>query len=170
LINGRQMAVPGAFPPSRERPAMECGGAQLRVYSRKVATVVAISGDVDGTNIDRVQAHIRGLICEAQALVLDLSAVECLGVAGLRALSALGDQCEKAGVKLAVVADRFASLTLRADDRANMLPVCGSLAEALELVANRGKVGEVSAFSVFTGYKAVKRVSTIATRGTSATR
>jgi anti-anti-sigma factor len=149
---------------------MECGGAQLRVYSRKVATVVAISGDVDGTNIDRVQAHIRGLICEAQALVLDLSAVECLGVAGLRALSALGDQCEKAGVKLAVVADRFASLTLRADDRANMLPVCGSLAEALELVANRGKVGEVSAFSVFTGYKAVKRVSTIATRGTSATR
>jgi anti-anti-sigma factor len=170
LISGRQIAVPEAFTASRERPAMECGGAQLRICTRKQATVVAISGDVDGTNIDRVQAHIRGLICDAQALVLDLSAVECLGVAGLRALSALSDQCEKAGVKLAVVADRFASVMLRADDRASMPPVCDSLAQALESVANRGKVGDVSAFSVFTGYKGAQRVSTIASRGTSATR
>jgi anti-anti-sigma factor len=149
---------------------MECGGAQLRVDTRKQATVVAISGDVDGTNIDRVQAHVRGLICEAKALVLDLSAVECLGVAGLRALSALSDQCEKAGVKLAVVADRFASVMLRADDRASMAPVCESLAEALESVANRGKDGEVSAFSVFTGYKGARRVSTSGNRGSAATR
>jgi anti-anti-sigma factor len=170
LISGRQIAVPEAFTASRERPAMECGGAQLRVDTRKQATVVAISGDVDGTNIDRVQAHVRALISEAKALVLDLGAVECLGVAGLRALSALSDQCEKAGVKLAVVADRFASVMLRADDRASMAPVCDSLAQALESVANRGKDSDVSAFSVFSGYRGAQRVSTSANRGTAATR
>lgn len=170
MISGRQMAVPEAFTSTRERPAMECGGAQLRICTSKQATVVAISGDVDGTNIDRVQAHIRGLICDAQALVLDLSAVECLGVAGLRALSALSDQCDKAGVKVAMVADRFANMMLRADDRASMAPVCGSLAEALESVANRGKDREVSAFSVFTGYKGAQRVSASGNRGTAATR
>jgi anti-anti-sigma factor len=138
-MTGGHIAISGAPTSRLEDSAIECGGARLRVYSRRQATVVAISGDVDGTNIDRVHAHIRGVISEAQSLVLDLSAVQSMGVAGLRALSAFGDQCEKAGVTWAVVAGRLVSVTLRAGEGANMVPVLGSIAEALDSVTNRGR-------------------------------
>jgi anti-anti-sigma factor len=115
---------------------IDCGAARLRPHARSLATVVAISGEIDASNADDVSQHLRRFLSVGTALILDLSDVECIGVQGLRALFALDDECARSGVEWALVASHPVNLMLRAADPDDLLPVLSSLAEALQWIRN----------------------------------
>jgi anti-anti-sigma factor len=115
---------------------IDCGAARLRPHARSLATVVAISGEIDASNADVVSQHIRRFLSVGTALVLDLSDVECIGVKGLRALFALDDECARSGVEWALVANPSVRLVLGAADPDNVLPVVTSVPEALRWLRN----------------------------------
>jgi hypothetical protein len=58
-----------------------------------------------------------------------------LGVQGLRALMALGEECGRAGVAWTVVASQSIIRLLRVMRRGELLPAVASLAEALQHIS-----------------------------------
>ena len=107
--------------------------ARVRVYPRSRAVVVVeLSGEIDACNAESVGQYMGNFISPPRPLVVDLTDVSFLGARGIRQLFALGDECVKAGVEWTlVVANNLLNRLLHITDRNNVLPVVGSLAEAL---------------------------------------
>lgn len=59
---------------------------EINVRPQEQATIVAITGDVDGKTAPQAQEQILPLIKDGCRLVLDLSGVEYMSSAGLRVL------------------------------------------------------------------------------------
>lgn len=78
-----------AVPDKNTPEQVDCAGAGLRVHSHNAATVVCISGEIDASNADRVGEAIRRFSQRKAPLILNLSYVDFLGVAGFRALITL---------------------------------------------------------------------------------
>lgn len=120
-------------------PGVECHGVRLMAYARSVATVVAISGEIDATNVDCVQRRVRRFLSVGTALILDLSGVESFGVQGLRALLAFDGECARAGVEWMLVASPAVGVMVRAGDGDGVLPAVGSVVEALRWLRDRSR-------------------------------
>jgi anti-anti-sigma factor len=78
-------------------------GVQLCSRPRPPATVIAVSGEVDATNSERVKDYLVGFVHVDHPLVLDLSGVEFLGVAGFRAVIRFAVKCRRAEREWALV-------------------------------------------------------------------
>lgn len=87
----------------RYRYVIDCGGAQIFVYVRSLATVVRIDGEVDGSNAGRVGAEIRRFTKARTPLILDLSHLDFLGIDGFQELLSLNHRHHTAGLYCSVV-------------------------------------------------------------------
>ncbi len=78
--------------------------AQMRQESRPDGLVIWLSGEIDLSNIDRLQRTIDRA-SEGQAkLVLDLAAVEYIDSQGLRLITQLARKLDSAGTAFEIVA------------------------------------------------------------------
>ena len=83
--------------PDRNTPELlDCAGAGLRVHAHNVATVVCVSGEIDASNADRVGEAIRRFSRQKAPLILNLSQLDFLGIAGFRALITLNHEHQQA--------------------------------------------------------------------------
>jgi anti-anti-sigma regulatory factor len=109
----------------------DCGGARIRVYSRHLATVVTIQGDIDTRNVGRISAYARRFILAKTPVVLDLSEVNSLAAEGMSLLQAVDDACRGVEVEWTLVASPAVIETLRDFAGEAMFPVVRSVHEAL---------------------------------------
>lgn len=112
-------------------PSIDCDGAQMRAVCRQLATVVTITGDLDGGNVDRISAHAKRFALSEKPLVLDLSGVSSFAAQGLSLLHSADDACEAAGVEWILIASQPVSRVLRLHGYENTVPTAQSVAEAL---------------------------------------
>ncbi|BBZ76047.1 anti-sigma factor antagonist [Mycolicibacterium anyangense] len=111
-------------------PAVDYKGAHVRAHFRHVATVAAISGRIDASNVDHLTNSVARFVLADQPFILDLSGVESFSPQALRLLFALDDRCSAVGVDWAVVASEAVKRRLRIRNNDVLFPVVGSLAEA----------------------------------------
>src|SRR5262245_50297657 len=81
---------------SRYRYTADCGGARMFVYARHLAAVLCVDGEVDGSNADTLAAQIRRFTKVQNPVILDLSHLDFLGVAGFRAVLAVNHEQQTA--------------------------------------------------------------------------
>lgn len=126
----------------RGNATYECSGAQVRAYSRHLATVVTVRGEIDAVNVDRVSEYIRRFVLAQYPVVLDLSGVTHFSTAGYTLLCMLDEECYVAGVQWTLVASGAVSEVLGdgCDDQ-TAFPTARSTHEALrglaEAITNR---------------------------------
>lgn len=111
-------------------PAVDYDGAQVRARFRHGATVVAVSGRIDSSNVERVCVYATRFILADKPFVLDLSGVNSFASQALRLLSMIEDLCVTAGVEWAMVASDAVTQRLRARNADGLFPAVGSVAEA----------------------------------------
>jgi anti-anti-sigma factor len=107
---------------------------RLSTHDENAATVVAASGEIDASNIDRLTEYTRRILSEDvedRPLVLDLSELRFIGAQGIPALFTLGEECGRAGVGWAIVASHPVERLLRVGDSDHRLPTARSLSQAL---------------------------------------
>jgi anti-anti-sigma regulatory factor len=109
-------------------PAFVCEGARMRAYCRQLATVVAVNGDVDAANIDRVSQYCRRFILAEKPFILDLSGVNSFATQGISLLDAVDEDCLATGVEWSLIAS---DAVLQAVDGPASFPTANSVAEAL---------------------------------------
>jgi len=128
-----EMRTPHLPEEPRCRYVIDCGGAQLHVHARSLATALRIDGEIDASNTDRVAQAIRHFSKLKAPLILDLSHLDFLCVAGLRALLSLNDEHQQTRLHCSVVSGpALHRLTRVITDHG--LPIVESVPEALELV------------------------------------
>lgn len=130
-------ANPEITPRVREQPrccyVIDCAGAQLQVHVRRPATVLRLDGQVDASNADSVADAIRRFSKPQAPLVLDVSHLEFLAVAGLRTLISLNHEYQQAGLHCSVVGGpALRRLTRVVTDHG--LPIVDSVAEARQII------------------------------------
>lgn len=118
----------------RENATFDCGGAQVRAYSRHLATVVTVSGEIDVINVDQVKASVRRFVLETDRVVLDLSELHTFAPVGIGLLCMLDDEWRAAGVEWMLVASPAVIEALGAEAGA-MFPITRSVHEALHNAA-----------------------------------
>lgn len=111
-------------------PAVDYDGAHIRAHFRHAATVVAVSGRIDSSNVDRVSECAMRFILADKPFVLDLSGVSFFAPQAFRLLSNIDDLCLTAGVEWAIVTSDAVSQRLRARSNEGLFPVVDSVAEA----------------------------------------
>jgi anti-anti-sigma factor len=113
----------------------DCGGAQVRAYSRHLATVVTVRGEIDALNVDKVCAHVRRFVLGTSPVVLDMSGVSHFGPAGITLLHAVDEDSRAAGVEWTLVASPAVSEVLgdRCDE---VLPIARSVHRAIRNLAD----------------------------------
>jgi len=122
---------PGRCGEPRTRYVIDCAGAQVHVHARSLATVLRIEGEIDGSNADLVTQAIRRFARLKAPLVLDVSHLDFLGSAGLRALLLLNEEHRQARLHCNVVSGAaLRRLTGVTTDHG--LPVVDSVPEALQ--------------------------------------
>ncbi|PRI16597.1 hypothetical protein B2J96_05520 [Mycobacterium shigaense] len=115
---------------------IDCGAARLHVHTRSTATVLRLEGEVDVSNADLVGAAI-GRFCRLNApLVLDLSQLGFLGIAGFRMLLVLNDENRAAKRHCSVVGGSALRLLTRVFID-HGLPVIASVPEAIHIIEDR---------------------------------
>lgn len=112
---------------------IDCAGAQLRVQPHRLATVLRIEGEIDASNADLVARAARRFVRLRVPLILDVSRVEYLGSAGLRALLLVDDECRLAGLHCSVVAGASLRRLTRLVTGLH-LPLVDSVADALQRI------------------------------------
>ncbi len=115
-------------------PVFDCNGARLRAQSRRLATVVTISGEVDMVNVDRVTEHARRYVLAATSVVLDLSGVLHMDDHGLALLRAFDEDCAETGQDWVLIASDAVIDVLAGTPDA--YPIAGSVPEALTYFAD----------------------------------
>jgi anti-anti-sigma factor len=118
----------------RENSTFDCGGAEVRAYSRHLATVVTVRGEIDVVNVDRVKAAVRNFVVGANPVVLDLSEMDNFAPVGIGFLCMLDDEWRAAAVEWTLVASR-AVVEMLGDGAGAMFPMTRSVHEALHNVA-----------------------------------
>ncbi|HEX5252420.1 MAG TPA: ANTAR domain-containing protein [Mycobacterium sp.] len=109
-------------------PAGDVSGVRLR----PPATIAGISGEIDAGNVGDVRRYVAGLISIGRMLVLDLSEVQFLSVAGLRLLQSIDEQCVKAELDWALVSSDAVDMMLRVAGHHHELPTSRSVTAALQ--------------------------------------
>ena len=124
-------------PHGSDAPHGSDSGRGVRLCSRPhpSATVITVSGEVDACNAARVSDYIMGFLYADHPLVLDLSGVKFLGVAGLRAVIRFAAECRRAERQWALVSSDAVNLMLRLTDGNYRLPTVGLVDDALQRLA-----------------------------------
>ena len=117
-------------------PAFDCGGAQIRVCSRQMATVVTVSGDLDDVNLDKVSQYAKRFVLREKPVLLDLSGVSSATPHVISLLCDIDDACATAGVEWSLIASQPVNGAVRAFDERVELPTMGSVADALNHFAD----------------------------------
>lgn len=112
---------------------IDCAGAQLHVQVRGLATVLRVEGEIDASNADLLAQAARRFVRLRVPLILDVSRVEYLGSAGLRALLLVDDECQLARLHCSVVGGESLHRLTRLVTGLR-LPLVDSVADALELI------------------------------------
>jgi anti-anti-sigma regulatory factor len=112
-------------------PAFDCNGAQVRAWSRQLATVVTVTGDLNDTNLDKVSQHVKRFVLREKPVVLDLSAVSSASPHIVSLLYDVDDACSGAGVEWSLIASQPVSRAVRTFDDWVDLPTVASVADAL---------------------------------------
>lgn len=107
-------------------------GVCLNAQSLGDATVVAATGELDASNIDRLTDYVRSCLAGGRALILDLRQLGFLGAQGIRALFEISDECGVSGTDWALVPGHPVTRLLRICDTEARLPTVASIDEALE--------------------------------------
>jgi len=111
------------------------GGALVRAYSRRLATVVSVSGAVDGRNADQVSARVTRHILDDD-FILDLGGLDSVSSQCRDVVDTVQTVCRAAGVEWVLVAgdEVVVGLGLDADDVT--CAVAQSVREALGFFAD----------------------------------
>lgn len=115
-------------------PVFDCSGARMRAQSRRLATIVTISGDINTVNVDRVTEHARHYVLAANSVVLDLSGVTMADECVAELLDALDVDCATAGVDWVLIAGTAVLDALHGTD--GDYPIAASVPEALGYFAD----------------------------------
>ena len=98
-------------------------------------TIVAVRGDIDGSNAYDLLQEARGrTVIRHAPLILDLTAVTFLGADGLRTLLAISRRHASTAPPWIVVPGRAASRLLQIGDTARQIPTAESVHEALTIL------------------------------------
>jgi anti-anti-sigma factor len=117
----------------RSRYVIDCAGAQLYVHARRVATFLRVDGEIDMANAGLVEQAIRRIARLKAPLILDLSHLDFLGIAGFRLLLALNREHQQAQLHCSMVnGESLRRLTRALPDHG--LPIVESVTEALRLI------------------------------------
>jgi len=117
-------------------PPFECNGAQLRVCSRQLATVVTVTGDLTDANLDRVSQYAKRFVLREKPVVLDLSGVNSATPHIVSLLCDVDDACAAAGVEWSLIASQPVTRAVRTFDDRVVLPTVASVADALNQFAD----------------------------------
>jgi anti-anti-sigma factor len=101
-------------------------------YEFESMTVLTIVGDIDAFNTDHLTRFVTATVKAGQALILDLSQVSFLAVAGLRALLQIGEACLLKGMPWTVITSEAVEMTLRATETEGEVPTTNSMDAALQ--------------------------------------
>lgn len=138
-MTARHIDIDHASPPHCDSAFFDCGGARLRAKTDTGLAVISISGEIDASNVEGVNRHVRELESDCGALIVDLADVDFIAIDGLRALFALNMQCARTGTTLALIASQAVNRLLRVGDHERLLPVVGSATEALLVIRRSGR-------------------------------
>jgi anti-anti-sigma factor len=111
--------------------AFDCGRAHIRSHFRHLATVVAIDGEIDAVNVDRVIECARRFVLARDPLVLDMSNVNSFAAEGISLLRDIAEECRAAGVEWMLVPSPAIIDRLRDADYDALFAVSRSVHEAL---------------------------------------
>lgn len=112
---------------------IDCAGARVCVHARSLATVLRVDGEIDAANAGRLAQAIRRYSRLKAPLILDLSHLDFLGIAGFRVLLALNEEHQNDELLCHVVMGAAVRrLTHILADRD--LPIVDSVSEALQRV------------------------------------
>jgi anti-anti-sigma regulatory factor len=115
-------------------PVFDCSGARLRAQSRRLATIVALSGDLTADNFDLMTEHASPFVQSAASVVLDLSGVTTMCPQAMALIRAFDKTCGDAGVDWALVPSRAVADVLSTDDV--LYPIAESVPDALTYFAD----------------------------------
>jgi len=118
---------------SRRRYAADCAGAQVHVYARSLATVLRIEGEIDASNAERIAQEIRRFARLKTPLILDLSHLNFLAIAGFRALLMLNHEHKRDRLHCSVIPGPAMRPLLRIITD-HGLALADSVPEALQLI------------------------------------
>ncbi len=102
------------------------------------ATVLAISGDVDAANAERVQDYATPFVLGEEAFILDLSGIAFFGARGISVLIAIRDARQATAAPWALVPSRVVTRVLRLTAYDTELPTADSVRNALALITGIG--------------------------------
>jgi len=85
-------------------PAHDCDGALIRAHSRRLATVVSVSGELSARNRDRVASRVARFVMEETDFILDLGGLDSVDIACRSLIHVVDDACRIAGVAWVLVA------------------------------------------------------------------
>jgi anti-anti-sigma regulatory factor len=117
-------------------PPFDCDGAQVRVCSRQLATVVTVTGDLNDANIDRVSEYTKRFVLREKAVVLDLGAVSSATPHIASLLFDVDDACSSTGVEWSLIASQPVTRAVRIFDDRVELPTVATVADALNQFAD----------------------------------
>jgi anti-anti-sigma regulatory factor len=117
-------------------PPFECNGAQVRVCSRQLATVVTVTGDLDDVNLEQVSKYAKRFVLREKPVVLDLSGVNSATPHIVSLLCDVDDACCAAGVEWSLIASQPVTRAVRTFDDRVELPTVASVADALNHFAD----------------------------------
>jgi anti-anti-sigma factor len=120
----------------RNRYLIDCGAAQLHVHARGTATVLRLDGEVDVSNANLIGQAVRRFCRLNAPLILDLSHLGFLGVAGFRMLLSLNEECRQADLHCSVVGGAALRLLTRVFVDHGLV-IVDSVSEAMGVVDDR---------------------------------
>jgi anti-anti-sigma factor len=92
--------------------------------------VAKVSGEIDAGNVDKFRAYVASATSAGRMLIVDLSGVDFLSVAGYRALVGIQEQFAKREILWALVSSDAIDRILRLADPGRRLPTTNSMAAA----------------------------------------
>lgn len=115
-------------------PAHDHRGAHVWVHERHSCVVVAVSGNLDGDNVEVIVARALRAAAATTALVLDLDAVSAGTPDGVGPLlAAVGRHCAAGGTEWALVAGDPVLRHIPDRDARSALPLVNSVAQAEQI-------------------------------------
>lgn len=109
---------------------------RMRVHRCPEATVLALSGDVDAANAQRVQDFATSFVQGENALIVDLSGIVFFGARGISVLIAIRDTRRAADAPWALVPSRVVSRVLQLTSCDTELSSAASVRDALRLITD----------------------------------
>ncbi|MCW2514317.1 MAG: hypothetical protein JWR11_3359 [Mycobacterium sp.] len=102
-------------------------------WAAPFTVVVTARGEIDASNADDVRAYVDAATATCAQMVLDLSGIEFIGIAGLSALDDIG-RAGPSVSRMVVVPSRAVVRLVEACHSPSMIPVADDVATALVAV------------------------------------